>query len=131
MKNRVEQDLADELMFHFEQESQRQQARGLSPEAARVVVRRQAYGLEALKDACRDVRGVRWIDDALSDIRYAVRTFRRNPGFAMAAVLSSPSASPRARVCSPSSMPWCCARFPTSVPSASRESECCRLLVCR
>jgi hypothetical protein len=45
------------------------------------------HGLEALKDACRDTRRVRWIDDALSDIRYAVRTFRRNPGFAISAVL--------------------------------------------
>jgi len=87
MKNRVEQDLADELTFHFEQEAQRQRARGLSPEAARAVVRRQAYGLEAVKDACRDARGVRWIDDAVSDIRYAVRTFGRNPGFAISTVL--------------------------------------------
>jgi len=87
MKNRVEQDLADELTFHFEQEAQRQRERGLSPEAARVVVRRQAYGLEALKDACRDARGVQWIDDAVSDIRHAVRTFQRNPGFAISAVL--------------------------------------------
>jgi len=87
MKNRLEQDLADELTFHFEQEAQRQQARGLSPEAVRAVVRRQAYGLEAVKDACRDARGGRWIDDAVSDIRYAVRTFRRNPGFAISAVL--------------------------------------------
>src|SRR5262245_44386501 len=87
MRNSVERDLADELTFHFEQEAQRQRARGLSPEAARAVVSRQAHGLEALKDACRDARGVRWIDDAVSDIRSALRTVRRNPGFAMSAVL--------------------------------------------
>ena len=87
MRHCVEQDLADELSFHFEQEAERQRARGLSSEAARAVVRRQAYGLEALKDACRDAWGVRWIDDAATDIRYAVRTFRRNPGFAVSAVL--------------------------------------------
>ena len=87
LRNRVEQELADELAFHFEQETERHVARGLSRDAAHAAVRRQAYGLEARKDACRDTRRVRWITDALSDIRYAVRTFRRNPGFAMSAVL--------------------------------------------
>ena len=87
LRSRVEQELADELAFHFEQEAQRHAARGLSPDAAHAAVRRQAYGLEAIKDACRDTRRVRWIDDALSDIGYAVRTLRRNPGFAISAVL--------------------------------------------
>jgi hypothetical protein len=39
------------------------------------------YGVEALKDACRDARRVQWIEDAIGDARYALRTLRRSPGF--------------------------------------------------
>ncbi len=39
------------------------------------------------KKRVRDVRG-RWLDDLAKDLRYALRTLRRNPGFSAVAVLS-------------------------------------------
>src|SRR5438876_7983610 len=40
-----------------------------------------------IEEACRDVRG-RWLDDLAKDLRYTLRTLRRNPGFSIVAVLS-------------------------------------------
>src|SRR5262245_46350037 len=39
------------------------------------------HGAERVKEECRDARGVRWLEDTLSDIRFAVRTIRRSPVF--------------------------------------------------
>jgi len=36
---------------------------------------------------CRDARGTRWLEDLLQDTRYALRTFRRKPGFTVVALL--------------------------------------------
>jgi hypothetical protein len=40
-----------------------------------------------IEEACRDVRS-RWLEDLTKDLRYTLRTLRRNPGFAAVAVLS-------------------------------------------
>src|SRR6185369_13497524 len=32
-------------------------------------------------ESCRDARGTRWLDDFAVDLRHALRTFRRHPGF--------------------------------------------------
>ena len=40
-----------------------------------------------IEEACRDVRG-RWLDELAQDLRYTLRTLRRNPGFSTVAVLS-------------------------------------------
>ena len=38
------------------------------------------------KDQARDMRGLKFIDDLLRDLRYAVRSLRRNPGFTLLVV---------------------------------------------
>ncbi len=38
-------------------------------------------GAERLKEECRDTRGTRWLEESLSDIRFAVRTLRKAPAF--------------------------------------------------
>src|SRR4029078_2601333 len=46
-----------------------------------------AFGNAALaREDARDVWTWRWLDDALQDIRYTVRSMRRQPGFAAAAI---------------------------------------------
>lgn len=76
---RVEQDLHDELAFHLERETQKLIDEGLDPAAARQKARAR-FGSPALAaDECRDERGTAFIDNTISDIQYALRTFRRAP----------------------------------------------------
>jgi predicted permease len=87
-RGRRDRELDEELAFHLEMATQENLRRGLTPEEAR----RQAYlrlgGVAQVREATRDARGIRWFDDFVADIRYALRGFVRAPGFALAAVLT-------------------------------------------
>ena len=41
-----------------------------------------------IQEVVRDIWGRRWIERSVQDVRYALRVFRRNPGFALVAILS-------------------------------------------
>jgi predicted permease len=85
-RTRSERLLADELAFHIEMQTQKEVARGLSPAEARRAAERRLGDLERTKDAYRDQRGLPWLDTLGPDLRYAWRTLRRDPGFAVVAL---------------------------------------------
>jgi predicted permease len=87
-RRRVERELDDEVQFHFEQQVAENRAAGMAPAAAQQAARRMIGGVAYIKDECRDARGLGWLDDAVQDLRYAFRTFRRAPGFVLAALLT-------------------------------------------
>ncbi len=87
-RDRVEQELDDELRFHFEHLIDMHVARGMSPDQARYAATRAMDGLEQQKERCRDTRRTAFVEDTLRDIRYALRVMRRHPVFTAAAVLS-------------------------------------------
>ena len=87
-KGKVERELDEELRFHVEQEIQQHVRAGVGAEEARRLALRDFGGIERTKEAVRDERGVRMIQDALADVRYALRGIGRQPGFAVAAVLT-------------------------------------------
>ena len=62
--------------------------RGEDPREAAAAARRELGNLSQIQEATRDVWGRRWLEQAAQDVRYALRTFRRNPGFALVAILS-------------------------------------------
>jgi hypothetical protein len=83
----MEAELERELRFHEDQSVADLVARGVHPDEARRQARLALGGPEQVKEQCRDARGTRWVEDLLQDIKYAVRTLRRMPGFAAVAVL--------------------------------------------
>jgi predicted permease len=87
-RNRVDDDLADEVQFHLEERAREFEARGMTRAAARDAALRAFGGIEQRKEECRDQRRVGWIEDAARDFAYAIRTLRRNPAFAATAVAS-------------------------------------------
>ena len=50
--------------------------------------RRELGNVALIQEVVRDTWGRRWIERSVQDVRYALRVFRRNPGFALVAILS-------------------------------------------
>src|SRR5258706_8790276 len=86
-RKRVDQELDEELQYHLERQIDEGLNAGLAPVDARYAALRAMGATAKSKEECRDMRRVNFIDDLLMDLRYAGRTLRRNPGFAVLAVL--------------------------------------------
>ncbi|MGH9612991.1 MAG: ADOP family duplicated permease, partial [Bryobacteraceae bacterium] len=78
--------LDSELRFHFERVVSSNIANGMSEDEARRAARLQFGGLEQVKEDCRDARGTAWLESLLQDLKFAFRTLRKSPGFAIAAI---------------------------------------------
>jgi len=85
-RDRVEDELQEELQFHIDRLTDDHIARGLTPDAARAAALRALHGVEQRKEECRDARRVGLVEDFVMDVRYAVRTLRHSRGFAAAAI---------------------------------------------
>ena len=88
LPSRTEPDLAREVASHLTLLEDEFIRRGMTPEEARLAARRTFGGVEQTKELHRDARSFVWLDDARRDLRHAVRTLRRAPGFTAAVVLT-------------------------------------------
>lgn len=89
-RRKIEREMAEEIRAHLELRTQRNVAAGLPPEEARTAALRAFGGVEQIKERCRDERwrGTIWLEQLAQDLRHAVRSLRRNPGFTTAIVLT-------------------------------------------
>jgi hypothetical protein len=86
----VEQEVDAELEFHLQTEAERLTGLGMPPDAARAEARRRfgdiRHAREALVTIDKQRRGQQrragWLEDLRQDLGYALRGFRRQPGFA-------------------------------------------------
>ncbi|HYC52046.1 MAG TPA: ABC transporter permease, partial [Gemmatimonadaceae bacterium] len=87
-RSRLERELDKELHFHMESAIADHMRDGMSRADAERLARIQLGGVEQVKESTRDARGTRWVEDWLSDTRYALRSMLRAPAFTVAAILT-------------------------------------------
>src|SRR5262249_11814379 len=86
-RKHAEQELDEEIQFHLQSLTEQYAAREMKPEAARRAALHELGHLEAVKEECRDVRNVNFIENVLQDMHFGLRILRRNPGFSTLAIL--------------------------------------------
>ena len=86
-RQRLEEDLDQELRFHLEMEIEQNLSRGMSPAEARRSALMRLGGVEQVKEAYREQRGLPRLESVLQDLRFAVRSLRRSPAFTLTVLL--------------------------------------------
>jgi predicted permease len=83
-----ERELNEELQSHLEMRIDDGIRSGMTREEARLEALIESGGFESAKEAWRDRRGLPPLENLFRDIRYALRTLLRSPGFSATALLT-------------------------------------------
>ena len=85
-RERLEHDLDRELQFHIDMLTEQHVRAGLSADQARRAALSTFGGVERVKDDVRDTWLSRLVETLGQDVRYGLRSLRRNPGFALVVI---------------------------------------------
>ena len=83
-----EEELERELESHLELEAEEQQESGLPPEEARYAARRAFGNTTLVQEDVRAIWSLVWLERFVRDVKYAARSLRNSPGFAVIAILT-------------------------------------------
>jgi len=87
-RRNLDQRLNEEMDHHLALLKADFEAQGHSPEQAKILARRSFGSTESIRDQHRDARGLPWLEDALGDLKHALRQLRHAPGFTAIAILT-------------------------------------------
>jgi predicted permease len=85
---RVDRDIQRELEFHINERTDQLHAEGVPLDQARQAARRQFGSALRIREDAHRVDSVGWVEQLGQELRFAMRVFRKNPGFAATAVLT-------------------------------------------
>ena len=83
-----EDQMTDEVQFHIDSRAADLIRSGMRPDEAARRARLEFGGSEGWKERMREAGGLAWIDGVRIDLRYALRTLRKNPVFSCVAIVS-------------------------------------------
>jgi putative ABC transport system permease protein len=87
-RRKYERELDAELQFHIDMLTDQNVGAGMSIEEARRAALRAFGAVDRVKDDVRDTWLSRVAETLSQDVRYGVRSLRRNPGFALAVIVA-------------------------------------------
>jgi predicted permease len=87
-KQKLDRDLSDELESHLQFHIQDNLRSGMTPAQARRDALIKLGGVESAKENNREIRGIPFFEKFMQDIRFALRIFRKSPGFAAVVILT-------------------------------------------
>jgi macrolide transport system ATP-binding/permease protein len=87
-RDRLDQDLSEEISLHLALRRQALIDQGMDPIAADAEARRLFGNVMSIGEATRDERGLPSLASFLQDIRVGIRVMARSPGFSLAVVLT-------------------------------------------
>ena len=86
--DRFDRDMQEEMQLHLDLRRRQYAGDGASSDDALRNARLRFGNPTSLREASRDAWGCAWLDHFRQDAHYALRSMRRTPGFALAAVLA-------------------------------------------
>ena len=84
----AEDQLAEEIAYHLDTETEARVARGQDREAARREVLQAFGGVERRKEECRDARGTAFLESVVKDLRHGAVALVRQPAYAIPALVT-------------------------------------------
>lgn len=87
-KGKLDAEMDEEMRAHLELRTRANIEQGMKPEEARFAALRSFGGMEQVKEVCRDLRGVAWLEALWRETRFGARALLKNWGFTTVAMLT-------------------------------------------